>query len=384
VNGCTLPESHAKSPSMSLATGTRAPSRWVWLVLMLALMTPLAAEVAGQGAIPRDATEHVMKEEPKETGGGALRTSDRIRDLLNHPRLAGYAHLMLPWDDRPYDPDTRLDDIGSLLPYHTHVVPEVVIGALNRIIGDAGNGNTVFFDFYTDEQKQADRSKARTGLFFFRGKPGAPFAIIAPGGGFSYVASMHEGFPHAAEISKRGFNAFVLKYRVGRGEVAATEDLAAAIAFVLEHADELRVSRSGYSLWGSSAGARMAATIGSHGAARSGGKPVPKPTTVVMAYTGHSDTAADEPPTFVVVGEQDTISPPTAMEKRIVALRRAGTPVEYRKFAGIGHGFGLGTGTRAEGWVAEANRFWEEAIRRVHRDRHEGLVGTRKHASNNS
>ena len=83
-----------------------------------------------------------------------------------------------------------------------------------------------------------------------------------------------------------------------------------------------------------------------------------------MAYTGHSDTAVDEPPTFVVVGEQDTISPPTAMEKRIVALRRAGTPVEYRKFAGIGHGFGLGTGTRAEGWVSEATRFWEEAIRR--------------------
>jgi hypothetical protein len=75
---------------------------------------------------------------------------------------------MLPWDDRPYDPDTKLDDIGSLLPYHIYVVPEVAIGALNRIIGDAGN--TVFFDFYTDEQKQADRSKARTGLFFFRGR----------------------------------------------------------------------------------------------------------------------------------------------------------------------------------------------------------------------
>jgi len=313
----------------------------------------------------RNAAEHLMKEEPKETRGGPLRTSDRVRDLLDHPRLAGYAHLMLPWDDRPYDPDTRLDDIGSLLPYHTHVVPEVVVGALNRIIGDVGNGNTVFFDFYTDEQKQADRSKARTGLFFFRGRPGAPFAIIAPGGGFAYVASLHEGFPHAVEISNMGFNALVLKYRVGRGEAAAIEDLVAAITFVIRHADELGVSKRDYSLWGSSAGARMAATVGSHGATRSGEKPVPKPSTVVMAYTGHADHAAVEPPTFVVVGQQDTISPPTAMEKRIAALRKAGTPVEYRKFAGIGHGFGLGTGTRAEGWVAEATRFWEEAIRSV-------------------
>ena len=366
MNGCTLPESHAKSASMSLATGPRAPSRWAWLALMLALVTPVAAEVRGQGAIPRNATDRVVKEEPNEARGGPLRTSDRIRDLLDHPRLAGYAHLMLPRDDRPYDPDTRLEDIGSLLPYHTHVAPEVVVGALNRIIGDAGRGNTVFFDFYNDEQKRADRSKARTGLFFFRGRPGAPFAIIAPGGGFSYVASMHEGFPHAVEISNMGFNVFVLKYRVGRGEATATEDLAAAIAYVIEHADDLRVGTSGYSLWGSSAGARMAAMIGSHGAGRSGGKPVPKPSTVVMAYTGHSDHAADEPPTFVVVGEQDTISPPTAMEKRIAALRKAGTRVEYRKFAGIGHGFGLGTGTRAEGWVAEATCFWEEAIRRAH------------------
>ena len=51
--------------------------------------------------------------------------------------------------------------------------------------------------------------------------------------------------------------------------------------------------------------------------------------------------------------------------KRIAALRKAGTSVECRKFAGIGHGFGLGTGTCAEGRVAEAPRSWEEAIRRA-------------------
>jgi hypothetical protein len=30
-------------------------------------------------------------------------------------------------------------------------------------------------------------------------------------------------------------------------------------------------------------------------------------------------------------------------------LRKQGTEVEYRKYAGVGHGFGLGVGTRAEG-----------------------------------
>jgi acetyl esterase/lipase len=80
-----------------------------------------------------------------------------------------------------------------------------------------------------------------------------------------------------------------------------------------------------------------------------------------VAYTGHSDYSSDEPPTFVVVGEQDRIAPPSAMERRIVALRKAGTELEYHKYKDVGHGFGLGTGTSAEGWVADATRFWEKS-----------------------
>ncbi len=60
----------------------------------------------------------------------------------------------------------------------------------------------------------------------------------------------------------------------------------------------------------------------------------------------------------MVVGEQDGIAPPSAMERRIAALRKTGTEVEYRKYQDLGHGFGLGTGTSAEGWVAEAIGFW--------------------------
>jgi acetyl esterase/lipase len=288
-----------------------------------------------------------------------LTVDHSIRDLLNHPALAGYGRLILPWDDRAYDEDMRLSNVGSLLPYHSHVRPDVVVGALNRMIDDASSGKAVFFNIYTEAQKRADPSKSHAGLFFFRGKAGAPFAIVAPGGGFSYVGSVHEGFPHALEISNRGYNAFVLKYRVGQGGSVATQDMAAAISYVFKNAETLGVSTRDYSVWGSSAGARMAAAIGSHGVASLGGDRLPKPSAVVIAYTGHSDYSSDEPPTFVVVGEQDRISPPSSMERRIAALRKAGTAVEYRKFPNVGHGFGLGTGTSAEGWVADAIRFWE-------------------------
>ena len=292
-----------------------------------------------------------------------LHTDDTVGDLLNYPAFAGFSRRILPWDDRQYDASMRLKDIGSLLPYHSHVDPNVVVASLNRMIDDRSDGRTVFYDFYTTAEKRADPSLENTGLFFFRGKPGAPLAVISPGGGFAYVGSVHEGFPYALEISNQGYNAFVLKYRAGRGGTIATTDLVAALAYIFKNADSLGVSTADYSLWGSSAGARMAATIGSYGTARFGASDLPRPAVVVMAYTGHSDYAAHEPPTFVVVGERDGIAPPSTMQRRIAALRRAGTEVEYHDYPGLEHGFGIGVGTSAEGWIADAVRFWERQMK---------------------
>ena len=106
-----------------------------------------------------------------------------------------------------------MGQISSLMPYHSHIDVDTAIKALNRMIDDINAGKTVFYSIYTEKEKQEDPTKNNTGLFFYRSNPGAPFAIICPGGGFAYVASLHEGFPHALEISKKGYNAFVLKYR---------------------------------------------------------------------------------------------------------------------------------------------------------------------------
>jgi acetyl esterase/lipase len=307
-------------------------------------------------------SREISREDGVRSKGRHLNADDRIRDLLNHPALAGFAQLILPWDDRTYDESMRLSNISSLLPYHSHVHPETVVSALNHMIDDVGSGKPVFYSFYTGDQKQEQPTKGNTGLFFFRGRPGAPFAVICPGGGFSYVASVHEGFPYAAEISASGYNAFVLRYRAGYGRAVATEDLAAAISYVFRNADTLGVSTAGYSLWGSSAGARLAAAVGSHGVASYAGDDLPKPSVVVIAYTAHSDYSAHEPPTFVVVGEQDAIAPPSNMERRVAALRKTGTEVEYHKYRNLSHGFGPGTGTSAEGWIADAIRFWEKHI----------------------
>ncbi len=298
-----------------------------------------------------------------KTNAAHLSIDNTIGDLLKHPAFAGFSGLTLPWDDRRYDETMRLAEIARLLPYHSEVDAGVVVAALNRMIDDRNDGRAIFYDFYTSDEKRAEPSRENTGLFFFRGRPGAPFAVIAPGGGFAYVGSVHEGFPYAVEINRQGYNAFVLKYRAGRGGTAATEDLAAALSWIFDNAPALAVSTAHYSLWGSSAGARMAAAIGSHGTARFGAADLSKPSAVVMAYTSHSDVSSSEPTTFVVVGQHDGIAPPATMERRVAALRGAGTEVEYHRYPDVGHGFGTGAGTSADGWIADAVRFWARQSR---------------------
>lgn len=318
-------------------------------------MALLGGSIAG--AEPQDPRPEARTPRPSSCPPFTLGST--VGGLLRHPCLAGFARLLLPWDDRPPEESLPLSRIGSLLPYHSHVDPEEVVRGLNRLLEEAASGASPFFRFYGEAEVRQNPAKENTGLFLLRGLPGAPFAVICPGGGFRYVATLHEGLPVAAGISAPGYHAFVLKYRPGRGGAAATEDLAAGLAWIIGNAGRLGASTEGYSLWGFSAGARMAATVATQGAARAGGGRLPKPAAVVIAYTGHQEVGPDEPPAFVVAGGLDGIAPPAVMRRRVEALRRQGAPVEFRVLDGVGHGFGTGAGTPAEGWMADALRFWE-------------------------
>ena len=50
------------------------------------------------------------------------------------------------------------------------------------------------------------------------------------------------------------------------------------------------------------------------------------------------------------------------MERRINAIKANGTDAEIEVFEGLPHGFGLGTGTVAEGWFDNAVGFWERQL----------------------
>ena len=50
------------------------------------------------------------------------------------------------------------------------------------------------------------------------------------------------------------------------------------------------------------------------------------------------------------------------MENRINKMKENGTNTKIEVFEGLPHGFGLGEGTKAEGWIDNAIKFWEENI----------------------
>lgn len=52
-------------------------------------------------------------------------------------------------------------------------------------------------------------------------------------------------------------------------------------------------------------------------------------------------------------------------QERLQRLSAMGIPTEFHVYEGLGHGFGIGTGTVAEGWVADAIRFREAGVRPV-------------------
>lgn len=316
----------------------------------------LLAMLLSACGITQDPPQAAVSEEGEVTEG-TFTVDTPISEVAGDPAFGEYGRLLFPANEAYYSGET----LGELeLTYYSHIDPDKTVEIANSLKSRALAGETIFYDIYTDAEKAEDPAKEDTGLFFFKGEPGEKFAVCNAGGAFAYVGAMQDSFPHALELSKKGYNAFALIYRPGAQ--TACEDLARAITFIFEHAEELEVDKDCYSLWGGSAGARMAAWLGTYGPSAFGGGDLPQPGAVIMQYTGLSDYSAEDPPTFACVGDNDGIASWRTMQARLDALSSLGVPTEFHHYPGLGHGFGLGTGTSAEGWLDLAVQFWENQM----------------------
>jgi enterochelin esterase-like enzyme/acetyl esterase/lipase len=281
-----------------------------------------------------------------------------VEEVEEDPSFDGYGYLLFPVD-RNVDTKMTLREASSSNVYvwYSDISPRKTVEIVNYLKTQVDSGNQVFYRIYSDEEIAADPSKANTGIFYFRGNPGARFSIVNAGGGFAYVAAMADSFPQALETSKRGYNSFALIYRPDH----PYEDLGRAICYVHDHASELQVDPDGYSLWGGSAGARMAAVLGNRSELQqtTGRSDIPQASAVITQYTGYDTVSEDDAPTYANVGTRDNIASWRTMQQRLEQLNELGIPTEFHVYDGLEHGFGLGDDTPADGWIDEALAFWD-------------------------
>jgi len=133
-------------------------------------------------------TEKMERTERIETQQIFTRTS-RISDVMRDPAFGDWGRLIFPVDEGYWSGKT-LEQLR--LVWYNYIDPDKTVEICNYMKAHA---DSVFLDIYTEAEKLADPQKRDTGLFFFRGRPDAPFAVCNAGGAFAYVGAMHDSFP---------------------------------------------------------------------------------------------------------------------------------------------------------------------------------------------
>lgn len=252
---------------------------------------------------------------------------------------------------------------------------QVVADGMNYLIVQKREGRVHFVDqLYSSQEIAEDPDKAKTKGILFQGEPGKPMAIVIAGGGFVGVGSYSEAIPVAMELHQKGYSAFVLIYRVNRelhkrtrlemGNEAA-KDILPAVRFLLAHQQEYQYTMDGFSIFGFSAGGLITTAYAfadypncchNHD--------LPRPAAIFPIYGLHWDLKLHEQDQGLAVfsrfGRDDTTG--FAAGERLIPLLRqqlGDENVDIVVYDKIGHGFGLGYGTTAEGWLCQAVGFWE-------------------------
>lgn len=216
-------------------------------------------------------------------------------------------------------------------------------------------------------------------------------AIICPGGGYSLVCSFIEGTPIAHKLNDMGISAVIVYYRVKCKAKYPNpqDDLAQAIRDVHDRAEELNLDMENYSVWGSSAGGHLVASMGTDNMGYMKYN-LPKPGCLVLSYpvismdksithmgthdnllgkdcgveqeefaSVHLHVTADYPPTYIWCGDADSTVPPVNTKLMADALKTASVPAMCEIFTGVDHGVGPATGTSAAEWIDHAVDFWK-------------------------
>ena len=191
--------------------------------------------------------------------------------------------------------------------------------------------------------------------------------IVCPGGGYEILAINLEGYEIADWLTKQGFTAFVLQYRVPKKQEGALMDAQRAIRVIRNDAANYGLKPNQLGIMGFSAGGSLSARAATLYSKKTY-SPVDKadslscrPDFALLIYPAYLDLGTNRaltpelivdkktPPMFLFATADDTYSNSALV--MATALRDAKVPVELHLLANGGHGYGLRKGNIAgETW----------------------------------
>lgn len=318
--------------------------------------------------------------------------NDRLGSITSRQEFKDFSQFILPVPKGPSALLLKLATLSGMAKMTKTWNVDDMADGLNRMIDIAHQGGRITYDIWSKEDKAKDPGKKETVLFHFPAQNKSPFVLVCAGGAYMSVASLVEGFPVAAELNRMGYSAFVLHYRCGKKNPWPTplEDMQQALHFILNHADEFNVERENYAVAGFSAGGHMTASLGTENFGYKKWN-LSKPGALFLAYpvtmyknmtkihktcrdniigkdptreqidsvTVTLNTSKDFPPTYLMHCKDDDAIYFENSEKLAEKLKDLEVPCALKEVPTGGHGIGLGNGTQARGWFAEAVQFWQ-------------------------
>lgn len=295
-----------------------------------------------------------------------------VRYSMNHPAFEGVGDFIMPWLDG-FNRNISVFYNWDFMALTARFNGEDIVSGLNFLIEQKQEGETLVYPYYSEEEILTDESKRNANLLFIPGEKDKPVAFVMPGGGFNAWCAIAEGFPVARDLHEKGYNVFVIQYRVSiedsqeEGERMALADMSRAVKYVYDNAETFGVDMRNYSVWGFSAGGRLCHLF--CGDKELGYKAIglPSPKLATLVYSGWFDeelsNAASMPAVYFSYTKNDSLigkEKVNAIEENIEYLKSQSKKVGVAAFEKAHHGYGVGKGTDADGWLNGACDFWEE------------------------
>ena len=190
--------------------------------------------------------------------------------------------------------------------------------------------------------------------------------VCCPGGGYSHLATDHEGYDWASFFNDRGIALIVLKYRMPHANTdVPISDAKEALRVVRENAEKWNINPKKVGIMGSSAGGHLATTVATHSdtltapafqilfypvvtfdykythkGSRHGLIGEQAPQEQVDLYSNEKQVTSTTPPAIMLLSDDDRVVPSQNSVNYYLALKRHGIKAAMHIYPSGGHGWG--------------------------------------------